>query len=91
MPEDILRELDKVYGAMGANKAQELMRNVAEQQARDAESGDMKLEKMDVKTDVTEVDASEWGSWDEDGRSWFSVDTPADLRQGRKLFGSPGI
>ncbi|MGH8957581.1 MAG: molybdenum cofactor guanylyltransferase [Acidimicrobiia bacterium] len=39
---------------------------------------------------VTEVGPEEWATWDEDGRSWFSVDTPADLRRGRKLFGPPG-
>lgn len=49
------------------------------------------LQSMLDRVLVTEVDASEWGSWDEDGRSWFSVDTPADLHRGRKLFGSPGI
>ncbi len=59
MPEDILRELDKVYGIVGANKAAELMKGVneAESQAITTDS-DMKLEKMMEKTDVTEVDAS---------------------------------
>jgi molybdopterin-guanine dinucleotide biosynthesis protein A len=33
------------------------------------------------------VDESEWRSWGEDGRSWFSVDTPASLVEGLKLFG----
>ncbi len=58
MPEDIQRELDKVYGVAGANKAAELMKGVAEQQAKEAESGEMKLEKFEAKADVTEVDAS---------------------------------
>lgn len=57
MPEDILRELDKVYGIAGANKAQELMKGVNEQ-AQMPDTGDMKIEKVTEKTDVMEVDAS---------------------------------
>ncbi|MGH8924207.1 MAG: molybdenum cofactor guanylyltransferase [Acidimicrobiia bacterium] len=38
----------------------------------------------------TAVAPAEWAAWNEDGRSWFSVDTPADLRRGQKLYGSPG-
>jgi type IV pilus assembly protein PilB len=60
MPEDIIRELDKVYGVPGANKAQELLKSVTDQQAKDQAdgTGDMKLEKMEEKADVTDVDAS---------------------------------
>jgi len=58
MPEDILREIDKVYGVAGANKAAELMKGVTDQQANLPESGDMTLEKLEQKSDVTEVDAS---------------------------------
>jgi type IV pilus assembly protein PilB len=58
MPEDILRELDKVYGAPGANKAAELIKGVTEQQAKEEASGEVKIEKIEEKTDVTEVDAS---------------------------------
>jgi molybdopterin-guanine dinucleotide biosynthesis protein A len=32
----------------------------------------------------------EWRSWGEDGRSWFSVDEPADIEEGLKRFGPPG-
>ncbi len=49
------------------------------------------LQSMLDQAPITEVGPAEWGSWDEDGRSWFSVDTPADLRRGRKLFGTPGF
>jgi molybdopterin-guanine dinucleotide biosynthesis protein A len=49
------------------------------------------LQSMLDQAPVTEVDPLEWASWDEDGRSWFSVDTPADLHRGRKLFGTPGL
>ncbi|HJU51660.1 MAG TPA: molybdenum cofactor guanylyltransferase [Acidimicrobiia bacterium] len=48
------------------------------------------LQSLLDQTPVTEVGPAEWESWDEDGRSWFSVDTPADLRRGRELFGAPG-
>lgn len=27
-----------------------------------------------------------WGTWGEDGRSWFSVDTPEALREGTARF-----
>lgn len=33
---------------------------------------------------------SVWQGWDEDGRSWFSVDTPQDLHRGLARFGPPG-
>lgn len=36
------------------------------------------------------IEAPEWRSWGEDGRSWFSVDTPADLEAGLAQFGTPG-
>src|SRR5262249_42668093 len=39
MPEDILRELDKVYGVAGANQAQELLKSVAEHQAKELAEG----------------------------------------------------
>lgn len=33
---------------------------------------------------------TEWRSWGEDGRSWYSVDTLVDLEAGLIRFGSPG-
>ncbi len=33
--------------------------------------------------------AAEWEGWGEDGRSWFSVDTPAALTEGLSRFGEP--
>ncbi len=35
------------------------------------------------------VEPPEWESWHEDGRSWFSVDTPAALTEGLSRFGEP--
>jgi len=32
---------------------------------------------------------NEWKSWGEDGRSWFSADTTADLDEGVRRFGLP--
>ena len=48
------------------------------------------LQTLLDQASITDVDPGVWSSWEEDGRSWFSVDTPADLARGRKLFGSPG-
>lgn len=31
----------------------------------------------------------EWASWGEDGRSWFSIDTPEALEEGLSRFGRP--
>ena len=59
MPEDILREIDKVYGITGSNQAQELLKSVQESQAKEMELGDTSgIEKLVEKTDVTDVDAS---------------------------------
>lgn len=38
----------------------------------------------------TVIPPEQWRSWGEDGRSWFSVDTPEDLREGLRLYGAPG-
>lgn len=40
-----------------------------------------------VKDRARIVDEPEWRSWGEDGRSWFSVDTPEKLAEGLRLFG----
>jgi type IV pilus assembly protein PilB len=60
MPEDILRELDKVYGISGGNRAAELLKSVADNQAKQAVDGldAAGIEKLEEKTDVMEVDAS---------------------------------
>jgi hypothetical protein len=31
-----------------------------------------------------------WRSWGEDGRSWFSADTPEAIDEGLRRFGPPG-
>ncbi len=37
----------------------------------------------------TVVFPESWRSWGEDGRSWFSVDSPEDLREGLRRYGVP--
>jgi type IV pilus assembly protein PilB len=56
MPEDIIRELDKVYGISGSGKGAELLKSVTDAAAIPDVDGT--LEKVQEKTDVTEVDAS---------------------------------
>ena len=36
------------------------------------------------------VDEPEWRSWGEDGRSWFSIDSPEDLEEALARWGTPG-
>ena len=35
------------------------------------------------------IAGSEWAEWGEDGRSWFSVDTPEALEEGLRRYGLP--
>ncbi len=39
---------------------------------------------------VDDVPEADWRRWGEDGRSWFSVDTPEDVDRGLEMFGPPG-
>ncbi|MBL0058455.1 MAG: Flp pilus assembly complex ATPase component TadA [Elusimicrobia bacterium] len=55
MPEDILKELDKVYGISGSGQGAELLKSVTDAVIPDVEGS---LERVKEKTDVTEVDAS---------------------------------
>jgi molybdopterin-guanine dinucleotide biosynthesis protein A len=51
------------------------------------------LEGAPIKA-LLEVDdhvlVEDWHEWGEDGRSWFSVDTPRDLAIGLERYGTPG-
>jgi len=40
------------------------------------------LDRVSFRAVIPEI----WGSWGEDGRSWFSVDTPAALEEGVRRF-----
>ncbi|MBL8022700.1 MAG: Flp pilus assembly complex ATPase component TadA [Elusimicrobia bacterium] len=55
MPEDIFHELDKVYGISGSGQGAELLKSVTDAVIPDV---DGTLERVQEKTDVTEVDAS---------------------------------
>jgi molybdopterin-guanine dinucleotide biosynthesis protein A len=37
------------------------------------------------------VPESEWRSWGEDGRSWYSVDRPEDINRGLDRYGPPRL
>ncbi len=36
----------------------------------------------------TAIEPEEWQGWEEDGRSWFSVDSPTKLEDGLRRFGA---
>lgn len=55
------------------------------QRARDATSIQAALDAVDHRL----VSRETWMRWHEDGRSWFSVDTPADADRGLEQFGLP--
>jgi type IV pilus assembly protein PilB len=58
LPEDILRELNKVYGVTsGSVSAEDMVKGITEQ-VPDATDGSISLEKLEEAVDVTEVDAS---------------------------------
>jgi len=54
LPEDVLKELDKVYGIAGSGQAAEMLKSVTDQMPETTET----LEKVDTKSDVSEMDAS---------------------------------
>ncbi len=41
--------------------------------------------------EVTEVTADLWRTWGEDGRSWFSIDTPSAVDEALARFGAPPL
>ena len=51
--------------------------------------GQHALQALADVSDVREVDERTWRSWGEDGRSWFSIDTPADVAEALLRFGDP--
>jgi len=48
------------------------------------------LQPVIPQLEGTAIPPEHWRSWGEDGRSWFSVDTPGDLQEGRSRYGAPG-
>lgn len=61
--------------------------SLAEVAATELAGGGSLQSLLDVASFVPVVDWQEWG---EDGRSWYSVDTPAALAGGLERFGPPG-
>jgi molybdopterin-guanine dinucleotide biosynthesis protein A len=51
------------------------------------DDGDLSILAILDRLAITLVERDEWGSWGEDGRSWFSVDTPDALAIGLERFG----
>lgn len=45
------------------------------------------LQTLHDAVDSRLVDEAEWRAWGEDGRSWFSVDSPEDVHAGWARFG----
>ncbi len=49
------------------------------------------LQPVIPKLGGTVVRPEQWRCWGEDGRSWFSVDTPENLQEGRRRYGAPDV
>jgi molybdopterin-guanine dinucleotide biosynthesis protein A len=56
--------------------------------ARDALAAGRSLRHVVGAVGATRVEPAEWRSWGEDGRSWYSVDTPAALAAGLERYGA---
>lgn len=62
-------------------------RGLAPVAREEAEAGGSIQSLLD-RVSFTPVPPGMWRAWGEDGRSWFSVDTPADLQAARTRFGA---
>lgn len=51
------------------------------------DEGELAINAILDRFATTRVPAEEWQAWGEDGRSWFSVDTPEALAEGMRRFG----
>jgi molybdopterin-guanine dinucleotide biosynthesis protein A len=58
----------------------------AARHALETESG-RSLQGLIGVVETTRVDPAAWQTWGEDGRSWYSVDTPAALDEGLRRWG----
>jgi molybdenum cofactor guanylyltransferase len=58
----------------------------AARHALESES-DRSLRALVGVVDATRVDPAAWQTWGEDGRSWYSVDTPEALHEGLRRWG----
>ena len=48
---------------------------------------DLAIHHLLGRVDTTRVERTEWAAWGEDGRSWYSVDSPEALATGIKRYG----
>ena len=56
---------------------------------RDELEGGGSIQSLLDRTSFRPVIDTEWCAWGEDGRSWFSADSTADLAEGEERFGPP--
>jgi molybdopterin-guanine dinucleotide biosynthesis protein A len=56
---------------------------------RDELEGGGSIQSLLDRTSFRPVIDTEWQSWDEDGRSWFSADSTTDIEEGLERFGPP--
>jgi molybdopterin-guanine dinucleotide biosynthesis protein A len=61
-------------------------KHIAAQALEEAGSGGSIQTLLD-RVSFLPVTPDQWGQWGEDGRSWFSVDTPEALEKGIERFG----
>jgi molybdopterin-guanine dinucleotide biosynthesis protein A len=57
--------------------------------ANDELSGGGSIQSLLDRVSFTPVIDETWAGWGEDGRSWFSVDTAADIARGLERYGAP--
>jgi len=56
-----------------------------------AEGGRRSIRELFGRVTVTDVTEETWRAWGEDGRSWFSIDTPEDIAEALERFGPPPL
>jgi molybdopterin-guanine dinucleotide biosynthesis protein A len=61
-------------------------KQIAAQAIEEADSGGSIQTLLD-RVSFLPVTPDQWGRWGEDGRSWFSVDSPQALEKGFERFG----
>lgn len=54
--------------------------------AEDALGRDLSIQDLIKTNDYLRIDEETWRNWGEDGRSWFSIDEPADVVNAEREF-----
>ena len=60
----------------------------AEQAEFEATQDNPSVQSLVERLGFISINENEWASWDEDGRSWFSVDSPTRLEEAVRRFGA---